>query len=104
MDVIEIKLPPSPKWPDVIRAVEEAVTSEGLHVTTIGTLRTYPGSTHWHVKPIDGGRGTLEITLWPAGRRLWIKIQAGRRAPWIGVVLPRLQRRIPRALRHAMSS
>ena len=70
--------------------IEEATDHYGLQVRMRGTLRTYPGSQHWHVyKP--GERGTLEITLWPAGKRVWFSVQAGRRAGWIAEILPHIK-------------
>jgi hypothetical protein len=77
-------------WNDpqrVATRVEQVLHRRGLLLTMKGTLKTYPGCTHWHYK---NGRepGTLELTLWPARRRLWIKVQAGRAAPWIDQLLP----------------
>src|SRR4051812_5633051 len=92
MREIDVNLPPSPDWPRLEARIERAVRAEGLSIASIGTLRSYPGCTHWHVKHGDA-RGTLEITLWPRGGRLWLKVQAGRAAPWINDVLPRLQAR-----------
>jgi hypothetical protein len=79
-------------WADPLRLAErvEAVLHDrALLLTMKGTLKTHPGCTHWHYK---NGRepGTLELTLWPARRRLWIKVQAGRAAPWIDQLLPAL--------------
>jgi hypothetical protein len=36
----------------------------------------------------------LEITVWPKGRRVWLKVQAGRRAPWIEEVIERVRDRV----------
>lgn len=58
-----------------------------------GTLRAYPGSLHWHVEK-PGERGTLEVTLWPAKPRLWLAVQAGRRARWIEEALPQIKAHI----------
>jgi hypothetical protein len=33
----------------------------------------------------------LEITLWPAQTRAWFKVQSGRRAPWIDLMVPKLK-------------
>ena len=50
----------------------------------------YPGSRHWHYRR-GRERGTLEITFWPAQRRLWLKVAAGRTSAWITELLPSLQ-------------
>ena len=67
---------------EVERAIDQAVADSGLHVTMRASLRTFPGSVHWHVKH---GRepGTLEITFWPQERRAWFTIHDGRQAEWI---------------------
>ena len=62
--------------------IEAAVRRVRLMVSMKGTLAKYPGCTHWHLKR-GRERGTLELTLWPAQRRLWLSVQEGRRAGWI---------------------
>ena len=52
-----------------------------------GSVKSYPGCTHWHWKR-DNEAGTLEVTLWPARRRIWFKIQAARRSGWIDQLVP----------------
>lgn len=79
-------------WSDasrIERRVEAVLHRQGLLLTMKGTLKSHPGCIHWHFKK---GRepGTLELTLWPARRRLWIKVQSGRTAPWIDELLPPL--------------
>jgi len=70
--------------------IEAAFAAAGLRVTLRGTLRSYPGSIHWHLKR---GRdaGTLEVTFWPRQRRLWLTIHEGRGAPWMDEAGARLQ-------------
>ena len=74
----------------VISRVESVLTSHGLTMHSRGSVKSYPGCTHWHWK---NGRqaGTLEVTLWPARRRLWFKVQSGRRAAWIDQLVPVLK-------------
>lgn len=73
----------------VIRRVESVLAEAGLTMHTRGTLKRYPGCTHWHWR--NGTLpGTLEVTFWPARRRLWFKVQSGRRAPWIDLMTPGL--------------
>jgi hypothetical protein len=62
--------------------IEAACAAHGLTCALHGTLRAYPGCMHWHYKR---GRqsGTLEITLWPRGRRAWFAVHTNRGAAWI---------------------
>jgi hypothetical protein len=46
------------------------------------TLAKHPGSTHWHVRSV-GSPGTLEITVWPAKRQLWVSMRSNRTADWM---------------------
>jgi len=63
-----------------------------------GAQASFLGSIHWHYKR-KGQKGTLELTLYAAERRLWAQVQEGRKAPWIDEELPRLQRAIERELK-----
>jgi hypothetical protein len=74
-----------------VARIDAAIAQHGLLTTMKGTLKACPGSTHWHCK-LAGQPGTLEITLWPADRRAWFKVQSGRRARWIEKVMPKLKR------------
>src|SRR5258705_8430481 len=81
------------RWSDVgrmSRAIESVMSDAGLQQTLKGTLRGYPGCVHWHFAR-DGATGTLEVTLWPAERRVWLSVQARRGADWIDESLPRLR-------------
>ncbi len=90
MEEIEVTVNPEGREEQLAALIEEVADHYGLQVRMRGTLRTYPGSQHWHFhKP--GERGTLEITLWPAGKRVWFSVQAGRRAGWIAEILPRMK-------------
>lgn len=73
-----------------IARLEAILRSHGLSLRSCGTLKTLPGCTHWHWNN-GNRRGTLEVTLWPAKRRLWFKVQAGRRAGWIDQIIPVLK-------------
>jgi hypothetical protein len=87
---IDINVPRIDDVDDVIRRVESTLAAHGLTMRSRGSVKSYPGCTHWHWR---SGRqsGTLEVTLWPARRRLWLKVQAGRRAAWIDQVVPALK-------------
>ncbi len=90
MEEIEVAVNPVGREEQLAALIEEAADHYGLQICMRGTLRIYPGSQHWHFhKP--GKRGTLEITLWPAGKRVWFSVQAGRRAGWIAEIIPRMK-------------
>ena len=86
----EISLPPIPSPDRVIAAVNGCLAKSELTVSLRDTLRTFPGSTHWHAKRA-GQRGVLEITFWPAESRLWLSVHRHRAAPWIETCLPALR-------------
>ncbi len=83
--------------------IDKAIIDLSLSVTMRGALKSYPGSTHWHIKQ-NRARGTLEVTWWPQRRKLWIKIQAGRTAPWIDEIAPRFKQKIESHLRRVARS
>jgi hypothetical protein len=90
MTEIEITLPAQAKGAQVIRAVERVAAEQALTLTLKGTLLKYPGCVHWHFKK-DKESGTLEITWWPAQRRLWLKVALNRQNAWINKVIPHLK-------------
>jgi len=79
---IEIELPPDVSLEEMAAAIDRAIVHVGLSVTLRGSLKKFPGCTHWHAK-LGRQAGTLEITLWPQQRRAWFTIQNGRAASWI---------------------
>lgn len=56
---------------------------------TVGTLKTYPGSTHWHLRNPEE-RGTIELTWWPEKHRCWISIHDNRRGGWQATAIEKL--------------
>jgi hypothetical protein len=94
----DVQLPKRMDWTRCAQRIERAIEAAGLRVTMQCELRAYPGCTHWHLKR---GReaGTLEVTMWPAGSRVWCSVQAGRRAAWIDDVLTSLIWALEAALR-----
>jgi hypothetical protein len=54
------------------------------------TLRSYPGLQHWHLRK-PGRPGTLEITCWPTGKRVWLAVHTNRQGGWIADVVPRMK-------------
>lgn len=86
---------------DLTRAdalIEKICAEHGLELALKGTLSKYRGCIHWHYAQ-PGQKGTLELTLYASARRIWAKVQEGRKAPWIGKELPALRRAIERALK-----
>lgn len=70
-------------------AVLEVADTHGLSVVSDGGLKSYPGSRHWHLKK-GKSAGTLEVTWWPAGNRLWVSYHANRVGDgWVEEVAPR---------------
>lgn len=100
MTEVEIPLPEDADAGALPDLVEAAAGALGLTAAMRGSLRSYPGSLHWHFRR-PHGPGTLEVTLWPAKRRLWLHVQAGRCAAWTDAGLPALRDALMAALRHA---
>ena len=94
---VELQIPDQVKSEAVVRVVEQVCASHDLNCSLKGTLVSYPGSLHWHVKQ-GKHRGTLEITWWESGPRLWFKVADGRTAAWIDESLPRLKEEIEKSL------
>jgi hypothetical protein len=82
MNQIEIPVPPTTFLANAEAQIEDVCRAEGLKIALKSSLATYSGSIHWHLKR-GTGPGTLEITLWPNGRRLWLSIHRRRDAPWV---------------------
>jgi hypothetical protein len=87
MEEIEVAVNPVGREKLLATLIEGAADHYGLRIRMKGTLRTYPGSEHWHFQK-PGERGTLEVTLWPRGNRVWFSVQSGRNAAWISKILP----------------
>jgi hypothetical protein len=77
--------------------VEKCCRRLGLVQGMKTTLAKHPGSTHWHYKRAKQS-GTLEITVWPSMRRVWMTVQDGRKADWITEMMPTLTRELEQAL------
>ncbi|HXZ12757.1 MAG TPA: hypothetical protein VEG64_10215 [Candidatus Sulfotelmatobacter sp.] len=98
MKEIEFKVP---RDCDLVRAdalIEKVCAGRGLELAMKGSLAKYPGCIHWHFQR-PNQKGTLELTLHRAERRIWVKVQEGRKAPWIVEELPALRRAIERGLK-----
>ena len=77
--------------------MERCFGEAGLRVAMKGTLAAHKGCVHWHLKR-GKERGTLEVTLWPAQRRVWLSVHANRGAEWVEGALRDLAGALPRAL------
>src|SRR5690348_13109760 len=97
MLTLEIPVPPGLADAAVPSVVGQVCVDAGLRVTLDGTQKRYPGSRHWHYQ-LGRKPGTLEVTWWPAQRRLWLKVSAGRTSAEIMELLPRLQAALTAAL------
>ena len=97
MQILEITLPPAANPARVKKVIDATLASAGLEVSLRGTLKQFPGCTHWHAK-LAGQSGTLELTLWPEPHRAWISIQSGRTAEWITERLPKIREALDRKL------
>ena len=77
----EVKLPVEGDLDWVEGAVERTCRSLGLQLKVKKSLRSYPGSKHWHFNR-EGERGTLEVTFWEQERRLWLSVHSNRTGAW----------------------
>lgn len=90
MQEFEFKIPPSCDLTKAEKLIEEVCSGLGLELGMKGSLASYPGCIHWHYKK-QKEKGTLELTLLASDRRIWAQVQSGRRAPWIEIMLPKVQ-------------
>jgi hypothetical protein len=102
MKEVEFSVPSGCDLGSAERLIEAVCLRRGLQVTMKGSLATFPGSIHWHYKN-QSQKGTLELTLHVPSGRIWAQVQNGRRAEWIDLELPGLQRAIERELRQSLA-
>jgi hypothetical protein len=98
---LDVPVPAEADLAHLEEIVETVCAGASLRRALKGTLASYTGSVHWHYAQARQ-RGILEITWWPARRRLWFKVSAGRSAPWIAARLPQLQQSLETALHAGM--
>jgi hypothetical protein len=77
MEEYEIKVPARLKDGEIVQRIEAALPNLGYHITLSSTLKKYPGCRHWHLHQ-QGLQGTLDLTWWPARRRLWLSSRSRR--------------------------
>lgn len=93
MQEVEFTIPPNCDLTNAERLIEGACSALGLNRAMKGSLASYAGCIHWHYRN-QKEKGTLELTLFARGRRIWAQVQSGRKAPWIEIALPNVQRDI----------
>ena len=90
MLIVDVVLSPPIDWAAYEQRALAACYTVGLRVTLKGTLAQYPACVHWHLKR-GAEKGVLEMTLWPAGRRLWFKVGDHRRGDWMTTTIAQLK-------------
>ncbi len=83
MITVEVKFPSSAEPRRVQRLVLRTCKDRGLVLSVETSLKSYPGSVHWHFKK-EKERGTIEVTYWRHGSRLWISVHSNRQGDWTG--------------------
>jgi hypothetical protein len=98
MRLVECKISRSDDLSGAEELIEDICARRGLQLSMKGSLSTHPGSIHWHYKR-PRQKGTLEVTLLVAAKRIWFQVQAGRRAAWINDELPLIRHEIDKGRR-----
>jgi hypothetical protein len=73
----ELEVPKNCNFDYAKKVIEQCSREEGLEITLTGSLSTFPGSTHWHLKK-ERERGVVEVMVWPMKKRIWFSVQKGR--------------------------
>jgi len=100
MEQIEFSVPAGCDLGKAGALIERICARHGLEAAMKGTLRSFPGSIHWHYKK-PRQKGTLELTFLRTERRIWASIHTNRKAPWIEETLARVRAAIEQALSEA---
>ncbi|HEX3356749.1 MAG TPA: hypothetical protein VHS31_07255 [Tepidisphaeraceae bacterium] len=82
---------------EIGRAIESIAESHELTISLKGSLRAHRGCVHWHFKKAKQS-GTIEVTMWPQERRVWLSVQSGRAADWIENDIETMMHDLERAL------
>jgi hypothetical protein len=97
----------SRRLPDnLLSQVEAACKAHGLQIALTTTLKSYPGSKHWHLRrrrpPKSGAEGPrpanewlpglIEVTHWPERGRLWVSVHESRDGGWARAACPAFAR------------
>jgi hypothetical protein len=88
---IRLQLPIDEK--KILAQFRRTIRAEALTLKSEGTLKTIPGSVHWHItKPNKSG--TLEATLDNKQSRLWLCYHDNRYADWIDNAIDRIKTKL----------
>jgi hypothetical protein len=82
MKTFDLPIPDGCTEKELIESFEKIVMECGLTVASRGTLKTLPGSVHWHFKH-QNDSGTLEATLQFNKGRFFLTYHDNRFADWI---------------------
>lgn len=97
MKEIEFSIPANSDLSGTEGLVEQVCSELGLLLRMKSSLSKYPGCVHWHFGK-RGEKGTLEITVFPLGARIWAAVHAGRKGDWIEAILPQIKARVEESL------
>jgi hypothetical protein len=90
---------PASTVPDQVEVALARFASERqVLVRNMGSLRTFPGSVHWHLSRRGAGQGTVEITLLQQQGLLRASVHENRQGTWAGDGLDELVAAIVRYL------
>lgn len=90
MKRFELPLPTGADQKQIIDVFETLVMHLGLTVASRGTLKTLPGSVHWHLKK-GSESGTLEATLQFDEQNFRMSYHENRQASWFNEAIPRIR-------------
>jgi hypothetical protein len=80
------RIPPGKTADQVESAVRAVAVGEKLDLGQVRSLKTVPGSSHWHItkRPENG---TVEVTFDPLGSEIRVSVHANRHGSWAGATL-----------------
>jgi hypothetical protein len=93
----ELRIPKDADEKRVVRLIERLCAEEDLDRNVKRTSRTYPGSVHWHYGRRNSP-GTLDVTFWPMGAKIWLSVHSNREANWTHGSIKRLSKAIEKEL------
>jgi len=83
---------------DPCSAVESAASLHGMSISTNGSLKSVPGSRHWHLKKPPSS-GTLEFTFWPEKELFWVSYHSNRTGDgWVSLAAEAMADELARVL------
>ena len=90
--MVEIEVKPVPQ--SAAAAISTAAAAMGLEIAVETSLKSLPGSLHWHLRR-KGRTGTVEVTWLPSEQRMWVAYHANRLGDgWVKVTAPELATRL----------